>query len=76
MTTEHVKIFSGSSIIINGLKKILLDNNIDSLIKNHHESARLGGFGLTAESVELFVLNVDLEKAKGIVEDFKAEINS
>lgn len=76
MTTQHVKIFSGSSIIVNGLKNILEENNISSLIKNKFESARLAGFGEQMNSVELFVMNTDVEKANIIVDDFKKEINS
>lgn len=73
---EHVKIFSGSSIIINGLKSLLEDNNISSLVKNRFESARLAGFGEQMNSVELFVVDEDLEKAKIIVDEFKTKINS
>ncbi|MEE9407059.1 MAG: DUF2007 domain-containing protein [Polaribacter sp.] len=76
MTTEHVKIFSGSSIIVNGLKNLLDDNNIQYLIKNKFESARLAGFGEQMNSVELLVLNVDLEKAQLIANSYKEEINS
>ena len=76
MSAEYTKVFTGTLIIVNGIKNILEDNNIKYLIKNHPESARLGGFGLPMNSVELFVQKTDLEKANPILEDFKNEINS
>ena len=54
MKTEHIKLFSGSSIIINRLQNILESNNISSLLKNKFESARLAGFGEQMNSVEIF----------------------
>jgi hypothetical protein len=74
--TEHIKVFTGSSIIVNCIKNILEEHNISSLLKDHTESARLGGFGIPTNSVELFILQEDLEKAQPILDDFKAEINS
>ena len=76
MNTEYSKIYTSSLIIINGLRSLLAENNITSLVKNHPESARLAGFGVTMDSVELFVLKKDLEKSEGIINTFKKEINS
>ena len=76
MNTEYSKIYTSSFIIINGLRSLLAENNIISLVKNHPESARLAGFGVTMDSVELFVLKKDLEKSEGIINTFKKEINS
>ena len=76
MKTEHIKLFSGSSIIINRLQNILESNNISSLLKNKFESARLAGFGEQMNSVEIFVLNKDIEKATLILNEFKVEINT
>ncbi|RCS28005.1 DUF2007 domain-containing protein [Polaribacter sp. WD7] len=76
MTTAHIKIFSGSSIIVKGLQNLLEDKNINYIIKDKFESARLAGFGEQMNSVELHVLNSDLEKAQLIVDTYKAEINS
>lgn len=74
MATEHIKIFSDTSIIVNKLIGLLEQDNITPLVKDQFESARLGGFGAPMNSVELFVLDTDLEKAIKIVEDFKKEI--
>ena len=45
MKTEYLKIYTSSLIIINGIRNLLAENNITSLVKNHPESARLAGFG-------------------------------
>ena len=74
MSTKHVKIFSGTSIIINRLRSLLEDDHIGSIVKNQFESARLAGFGAPMNSVDLYVLDTDVEKAAPIVERFKEEI--
>jgi hypothetical protein len=74
MEKEHIKIFTGTSILVNRLSYLLDEENIPSLIKNHHESARLGGFGSSMDSVELFIYKSDTEKATVIIENFKKEI--
>jgi len=74
--TEHIKVYTGSSILVNRLKSILEETKIKSIIKDHVNSGNLAGFGALRNSIELFVLNTDYEKAKVIVNDFKAEINS
>jgi hypothetical protein len=76
MTTAHIKIFSGSSIIVKGLEVRLEESNIGSITKDHINSGALAGFGSLGRSVELFILNTDLEKAAPIIETYKEEINS
>ena len=76
MKTEYLKIYTSSLIIINSIRNLLAENNITSVVKNHPESARLGGFCVTMDSVELFILKKDLEKSEPIVNAFKKEINS
>lgn len=76
METEHVKIFTGTSIIVRGLQNVLDNNNISSLIKDHVNSGQLAGFGAQQNSIELFVLNTDKEKAQPIVDAYKEKINS
>mgnify|MGYP006422810983 FL=1 len=75
MKTEYLKIYTSSLIIIHSIRNLLAENYITSLVKNHPESARLGGFGVTMDSVELFILKKDLEKSEPIVNAFKKEIN-
>ena len=74
MATKHIKIFSGTSIIINRLRILLDENSIGSIAKDQFESARLAGFGAPMNSVDLFILESDLEKATSIINDFKREI--
>ena len=76
MKTEYLKIYTSSLIIINSIRNLLEENNISSLVKNHPESARLAGFGLSMDSVELYILTKDLEKSQPILNAFKKEINS
>ncbi len=74
MEKEHIKVFTGTSIFVDRLSYLLDQEKIPSLIKNHHESARLGGFGLPIDNIELFIYNSDLKKATPIIEEFKKEI--
>ena len=74
MDKEHIKIFSGTSVLVNRLNFLLDNKNIPSLIKDHVSSGTLAGFGTLSNSVELFIYNSDLEKATPIIEEFKKEI--
>lgn len=65
---EHIKIYTGSSIQVNRLAAVLEEQKVNFIIKNPHESGRLAGFGTSGESVEVFVLNSDLETANKILE--------
>lgn len=77
METTHIKVFSANSlIIVRGLENRLKENSINSLIKDHVSSGQIAGFGALGNSVELFVLNTDLEKATPLIERYKKEINS
>lgn len=70
MKEEHIKVFTGSSIITRRLKSLLEEKNISSLIK----SDKIPAYEITNYIDELYVLNIDLEKASPIIEDFKKEI--
>lgn len=76
MKTEHTNLFTGSNIIVNGLKNLLDLENVNYIIKDKFESARLGGFGENRSSVEVHVLDADLEKAKTVIVKYKEKINS
>ncbi|AUC20903.1 MULTISPECIES: DUF2007 domain-containing protein [Polaribacter] len=76
MSEDYTKVFTDNSILVNRLKHLLDEANIESKIIDRVESGRLAGFGVPTNSVELFVLNNDLEKAQSIVDLFKTEINS
>lgn len=68
--SEQIKIYTGSAITINRLAQLLEDQKIPSIIKNNQESGRLAGFGITGDSVELYILNSDLDNAQKIIEAF------
>lgn len=76
MNNEYIKLFTDSNIIINGLKVLLEKEQIHYIIKDRFESARLGGFGEQSTSVEIHVLENDLEKAEDILATYEKEINS
>jgi hypothetical protein len=76
METAYVTIFSGSSIIIKGLQNRLEDHQINCIIKDRVESARLGGFGEDRSAIELLILKTDIKKAAPLVDLYKKEINS
>jgi hypothetical protein len=76
METAYVTIFSGSSIIIKGLQNRLEDHQINCIIKDRVESARLGGFGENRSAIELLILKTDIKKAAPLVDLYKKEINS
>ena len=76
MDTSYVKIFSESPIIINRLRSLLDQQHINSLVKNQIESARLAGFGILNDTIDLYIRKSDLQKAMRIVQDFSKEMSS
>ncbi|ARV15182.1 putative signal transducing protein [Polaribacter sp. SA4-12] len=76
MSEDYTKVFTDDSILVNRLQTLLNDAKIDSKVFDRVESGRLAGFGVPINSVELFVLNTDLEKAQPIVDLYKEKINS
>jgi len=75
MTEDYTKVFTDDSILVNRLQTLLKEVEINSKIRDRVESARLAGFGVPINSIELFVLNTDLEMAKPIIEAYKEKIN-
>lgn len=75
MEKEHVKIFSGTSIIVRGLQNILDDNKIECYVKNNVESARLSGFGTQQNDVHLFVFKTDLDEALSLANNYEKKIS-
>ena len=76
MSEDYTKVFTDDSILVNRLQTLLNDAGIDSKVLDRVESGRLAGFGVPINSVELFVLNTDLEKAQPIIDHYKEKINS
>ena len=76
MSEDYTKVFTDDSILVNRLQTLLKEAGINSKIRDQVESGRLAGFGVPINSIELFVLNTDLEMAKPIIDQFREKINS
>lgn len=76
MKNLYTKVFTESTILVNRLHSLLTEAGVSARLSDKVESARLGGFGVPLNSVELFVLNSHLLKAQPIINSFKEEINS
>jgi len=67
-----VRVFTGTKITVNLLKQQLEDVAIPSHIQNSFESGVITGFsGGTPSSVDLFIVEADIEKASPIIDEFK-----
>lgn len=64
---EHVRILTDTAIVINRIAQILDENKIPSLIQDNVESARLAGFGISPNEVQLYVYKSDVDQAKEII---------
>ncbi|AUC16843.1 hypothetical protein BTO06_17580 [Tenacibaculum sp. SZ-18] len=71
----YIKLFSGTSILVNRLAYILDEIGIASIVKDNKESGRLAGFGTLGQSVDLLINEGDYDKAKDSFENFKKEIS-
>ncbi|MEH6659586.1 putative signal transducing protein [Leeuwenhoekiella marinoflava] len=65
---DYLKILTNTSIIINRIAFLLDQENISTRIKDHVESARLGGFGVPQNAIELYVPKADFESAQEIID--------
>lgn len=72
MNEKHVKVYTGSPLLVRRLQSILEENNISSLSK----SDKIVAYEISNNIDELYVLNLDLEKAQGIVTAFEREISA
>ncbi len=71
MDNKLVRIFTGSSIIVNLLKEELENNGIAALIQDDYTSGIIAGFsGGVPTSVDLFIQQSDQEKAESIISEF------
>ena len=66
---DYLKIMTNTSIIINRIAFLLDQENISTRIKDHVESARLGGFGIPQNDIELYVYKADFERAQEIIDE-------
>lgn len=68
--SNHISIYRSSAIFIHGLALFLKENGVQSIVKDTNESARLAGFAALQDSVELQVLESDVERAQKLIESF------
>lgn len=72
---DLVRIFSDTELTVTHLKNLLADSGIESMVKNDFESGVSAGFVAgTTSTVDLYVLEKDLELARPVVEQLKKEL--
>lgn len=77
METQNklVRVFAGSEITVNLLKYELEKEGIPTNVVNEYEESTFRGFSTgTPYSVDLYILDTDLEKAEPIIKAFM-EVN-
>ena len=67
---KHTLVLSDSKIIISGLSLLLKEVGLKPVVK----SGTIPGYELTLDMDELFVNDIDLEKAKKHIEKYKERI--
>lgn len=67
---EHIKVLTDSAIVVNRIAQLLEDEQIQSIVRDNVESARLAGFGMPSNSVELYVHTSDVQRAEVIIRSF------
>jgi hypothetical protein len=75
--TEYTKVFEGNFILVTRIKDELTRLDIIPIIKDEGESQRLAGYASMNQGwQELYVHNDELDKAKAIVAQVKAELET
>jgi len=68
MDSNYIKVFGGNSISAQRVELALKENNIEPILKDETESARLAGFGTPLpELVEIFVNKDEEVRALAII---------
>ncbi len=68
--SAYTKIFTGNFIIVQKITALLEKENIQAIIKDESESARLAGFGASIEGLQdIYVENDWAHKASSIIEN-------
>ncbi|MDO6473682.1 DUF2007 domain-containing protein [Maribacter sp. 1_MG-2023] len=68
MDSNYIKVFGGNSIEAQRVVLVLKENNIEPILKDETESARLAGFGTPLpELVEIFVNKDEEVRALAII---------
>ena len=73
--TNLIRVFTGTDVVVSLLKEELESAGISSIIKNEYSSGLSAGFmGGVPSSIDLFIQELDMEKAESIITEF-AKIN-
>lgn len=68
MDSNYKKVFGGNSIKAHRVELTLKDNNIEPILKDESESARLAGFGSPlSDLIDIFVHKDELEQALSLI---------
>lgn len=70
ISAKHIKVFSGSLVLVQKLKQDLEKEGIETFIKDESYTASVTGF-VDFSPIQLFILDSDVEQAKPIVEAFQ-----
>ena len=71
MESKLIRVFAGSEITVNLLKAELEQEGILTNLVNEYEQSNFRGFSTgTPYSVDLYILDSDLDKAEPIVREF------
>ena len=71
MESKLIRVFAGSEITVNLLQAELEREGIPTNVVNEYEESNFRGFSTgTPYSVDLYILDTDLEKAEPIVREF------
>jgi len=71
METKIIPVYSGSLVEVSSLRHSLEEGGIKVFVKDNNHAAMVYGFANTTRpSVELFIFQKDVEKARPIVAEF------
>ena len=71
-----IRVYSGTELTVNLLKDELEKSGISGMIRNDFNSGLSAGFsGGVPSAIDLFIQELDLEKAEPIIREFR-EINN
>lgn len=68
-----VKVFTGTEVTVELLKRKLQEIGITGIIKNDFQSGIIAGFGGGPFSIEYYIQETDLAKAEPILTEFYAK---
>ena len=72
---KTVRIYTGPTMIANGLIARLNHHGISPIVKDDHNSGITGGFSTgVPNQVRLFIRNEQLEKAKTMINEYFTEV--